>query len=127
MAVRGWGVRLLAAIVFGLAFGWAAPTLSTVQDTLYKADGTPFNGFLLIEWNSFTASDGSNIATHNVTSQVINGVVLVGLVPNTSGSSYSVRYTSNGNIQFQETWVVPSSTSPLRLRDVRAATVPGGS
>ena len=38
---------------------------------------------------------------------------MVRLVPNASSSSYSVRYTSNGNIQFLETWVVPASTARL--------------
>jgi hypothetical protein len=127
MVVRSWGVRLVAAMVFGLAAGWAAPSLTTIQDTLYKADGTPFNGFVLIEWTSFQASDSSNIATHNVTAQIVNGVLLVQLVPNITGTNYTARYTSNGNIQFVETWYVPSSTSPVRLKDVRVATSTGGS
>jgi hypothetical protein len=127
MFASSWKFRLLAGMMLGLALGWAGPSLTTVQDTLYKADGTPFNGFLLIEWTSFEAADTSNIATHNVTASIINGVLSVKLVPNTTGSSYSVLYSSDGKIQFQETWVVTSSATPLRLKDVRAAVVPGGS
>ena len=40
---------------------------------------------------------------------------------------YSVTYNSDGRVQFSETWGVPPSAAPLRLRDVRmpAATVTG--
>ena len=127
MVARGWVGRLAAAMIFGLMPGWAAPPLTTIQDKLYKADGRAFNGFLLIEWRSFQASDSSNIAMHNLTAAIVNGVVLVKLVPNASGTSYTVLYSSDGKIQFQETWVVPASTVPLKLKDVRATLVPGGS
>jgi hypothetical protein len=39
----------------------AQPPLTTIQDTLYKADGTPFNGLLIISWNSFLADNQSCI------------------------------------------------------------------
>ncbi len=125
MAARGSKLCLAAGILFGLAMGQAAPTLSTIQDMLYNVDGTPFNGFLLIDSSSFQAPDLSNIAAQSLAAPIVNGVVLVQLVPNGSGSNYSVRYTSNGKIQFQETWVVPASTTPLTLGDVRST--PGSS
>jgi hypothetical protein len=37
---------------------------------------------------------------------------------------YTVVYNSDGRIQFQETWAVPSSSQPLRVRDVRIASAP---
>jgi hypothetical protein len=126
MRVRGWMFRLVAGIVLGLTLGWADPALTTIQDTLYKADGTPFSGFLLIEWQSFETADSSNIATNNLTVPIVNGVVYVQLVPNGSGSSYAVRYISDGRIQFQEVWVVPASPTPLRLQDIRTATGSAG-
>ena len=124
MLARGWAFRLLAGIVCGLALGWASPGLTTIQDTLYKADGTPFTGFLLIEWTGFEAGDLSVIATQRLTAPIINGILHVQLVPNANGSSYSARYSSDGRIQFQEIWVVPASAAPLLLRDVRVATLP---
>jgi hypothetical protein len=33
----------------------AVPPLTTIQDVLYKADGTRFNGTLTISWSSFDA------------------------------------------------------------------------
>src|SRR5580700_12044479 len=102
----------------------AAPVLTTIQDVLYKADGAPFNGTLTISWNSFQSADNSAIVMQQLTVKVINGNLRVRLVPSATGTppiDYSVTYNSDGRVQFQETWSVPTSTTPLRLRDVRVA------
>ena len=114
---------LLAAAMAGCAL--AAPPLTTIQDVLYKADGTPFNGTLTISWTSFQASDNSDIVTQSTTVIVVAGNLHVQLVPTTSGSPavyYTVTYNSDGRVQFQETWSVPASAQPMRVRDVRVAT-----
>ncbi len=110
---------------------WAVPPLTTIQDVLYKADGTPFNGTLFIEWKSFEAVDYSTIATHSLTVPVVNGVLRVQLVPTTNATpaaTYTVRYSSDGRIQFTEVWSVPPSATVVKLKDVRVAssTQPGG-
>jgi hypothetical protein len=111
------------------ALCWGAPALTTVQDVLYKADGTRFNGVALIEWKSFESADYIYIPTHNVTAQIVDGQLLVRLVPTTGAEPpayYSVRYSSGGRVLFQETWNVPPSTVSLKLRDVRqASSAPG--
>ncbi|HEY1341256.1 MAG TPA: hypothetical protein VGF59_27290 [Bryobacteraceae bacterium] len=110
----------LAALLGSSAL--AAPPLSTIQDVLYKADGSRFNGTITISWNSFEAIDGSAIATQVTTVRVIDGNLRVQLVPTTTSTppaSYQVKYNSDGRIQFEETWIVPSSSKPLRVRDVR--------
>jgi len=102
----------------------AGPPLTTIQDVLYKADGTPFNGTLTISWSSFEAIDTSDIAMQSTTVKVVDGNLRVQLVPTTSATPavyYTVTYNSEGRIQFQETWAVPSSAQPLRVRDVRIA------
>jgi hypothetical protein len=116
------------AILFALAIQ-AAPPLTTIEDTLYKADGSRFSGVAFVEWKSFQAADFSNIATHTVTVTILNGVIRVQLVPTTNASAgayYSVRYNSDGRIQFDETWAVPPSDSPLKLKDVRVLSGSGG-
>jgi len=113
-----------AAVVLLAAPAWGGPPLTTVQDVLYKADGTRFNGILTISWTSFEASDQSAIATHSITTTVVDGNLRVQLVPTTSSTPavfYSVTYNSDGRIQFSETWSVPDSPQPLRLRDVRVS------
>jgi hypothetical protein len=91
---------------------------------LYKADGTRFNGTLTINWNSFQAADTSAVVTQSTTVKVVDGNLRVQLVPSTTASppsTYSVTYNSDGRIQFRESWAVPSSTHPLRVRDVRVS------
>jgi hypothetical protein len=102
----------------------AGPPLTTIQDVLYKADGTRFNGTLTVSWNSFDAAGDSTIVTQSTQVKVTEGNLRVQLVPTTSGvpaAYYSVTYNSDGRIQSQETWSVPSSAIPLRVRDVRVA------
>jgi len=122
-------IRRLVVLTCFLAIVWAAPPLTTIQDVLYKADGTLFQGLLIIEWKSFEAGDTSNIAKQIVTTPILDGVLRVQLVPTTNvtaGASYWVKYSADGRIQFQETWAVPPSSSPLRVRDVRVVTTGGG-
>jgi hypothetical protein len=103
---------------------YAGPPLTTVQDVLYKADGTRFNGTLIINWTSFQAPDSSAVVTQSTTVKVVDGNLRVQLVPNTTATpanTYSVSYNSDGRVQFRENWAVPSSQRPLRLRDIRVA------
>ncbi len=111
-------------ILLAAAAGWAAaqPALTTIQDILYRADGTRFSGTVNIRWNSFLSGGGSSIATSNVTLQIVNGVLRVRLVPTTTaspGAQYGVTYNSQGQAQFTESWAVPPNTLSMRVRDVR--------
>ena len=103
----------------------AGPPLTTIQDVLYKANGTRFNGTVTISWSSFEAIDRSAIVQQTTTVTVVNGYLQVQLVPTTTATPpafYTAVYNSDGKNQFQETWTVPSSTQPLRVRDIRIAT-----
>jgi hypothetical protein len=115
-------LALLAAGAIGTVAG--QPALTTIQDTLYRADGTRFTGTMFIRYNSFLAGDTSNIATANLTLAIVNGSLRVQLVPTTTasaGAQYNVTYNSRGINQFTEIWAVPPSTLPLRVRDVRVS------
>src|SRR5450759_3993595 len=117
--------RLFLAAVCLAMPSLAAPPLTTIQDVLYKADGTHFNGTVTIGWTRFEAIDHSVIAQQTTTVTVVNGNLQVQLVPTTTATPatyYTVVYNSDGRVQFQETWAVPSSVLPLRVRDVRFAT-----
>src|SRR5512135_3933117 len=96
-------LALLAAGAMGIAAG--QPALTTIQDVLYRADGTRFTGTMFITYNSFLAGDTSNIATANLTLPIVNGVLRVQLVPTTTasaGAQYSITYHSQGIDQFTE-------------------------
>ena len=102
---------LLAVLLAGGAL--AQPALTLIQDTLYQADGTRFQGMATISWGSFQASDLSNIAANSLRVPIVNGSLRVRLVPTTTAAvpaSYSVVYNSS-KVQFGETWAVP----PLSL------------
>lgn len=110
----------IAAVVTGSTL--AQPALTTIQDVLYRADGSRFTGTMYIVYDSFQAGDTSSIATANLTVPVVNGSLRVRLVPTTTasaGAQYQVTYNASGVNQFTETWAVPSTSQTLRVRDVR--------
>jgi hypothetical protein len=110
---------LLLAVAAGVIA--AQPALTTIQDILYRADGTRYHGTMFITWSSFQAGDASGIATANLTLPVVNGVLNVQLVPTTTasaGAQYNVTFNSQGRNQFTQVWAVPPSTVTLRVRDV---------
>ena len=125
--------RSLLAAALAARCVLAAPALSTIQDVLYMANGTRFNGSLTIAWTTFQAADNSNVIAQAINVTVVDGNLRVQLAPSTNANPsgyYTVTYTSNGQVQFQELWAVPPSSMPLHVRDVRIGTAgsasPGG-
>ena len=119
------GLRRLVMLLVAAGVACGQPALTTIQDILYRADGTRFSGTMFIHWQSFLSGDTSNIVTANLTVPVVNGVLNVKLVPTTTasaGAQYSITYASGGVSQFTEVWAVPPSTPRLRVRDVRLST-----
>lgn len=124
LLIRAGVKRGLAVVACLTPAVLAQPQLTTIHDVLYKADGTRFNGSLTITWKTFESADSSNISMQSLVEKVVDGNVRVQLVPNASIGSvnlYSVRYTSEGKFVFDESWAVPSSDLPLRIRDVRVS------
>ncbi len=122
LRLKPWAVAAFLISAAGLLQPIAAqPALTTIQDTLYMANGNRFNGTLYITYSAFQAGDNSNIATANETLPIVNGVLNVSLVPTTTasaGAQYNVTYNQNGVNQFTQVWAVPPSTTILHLRDV---------
>jgi hypothetical protein len=117
---------MLGAALLLACSALAGPPLTTIDDVLYKADGTRFNGLVTIAWSSFQASDLSEIQTQMITLKVVNGHLHVRLVPTTTANPeiyYTVTYNSDGLVQFTELWSVPPSSTPLNLNDVRVSGV----
>jgi hypothetical protein len=118
---------LAACLTFPLLAG---PTLTTIQDTIYNANGTPYNGLAIVTWTPFVAGDTSQIATQSVTVNITGGNLMVELVPTTNATPagyYSVTFVGSGNNQFTQTWAVPPSTRPLRVQDVLTSPSPSSS
>jgi hypothetical protein len=123
--LKRWvGIALMGA-GFAPGSGLAQPALTTIQDILYRADGTRFSGTMYITYSSFQAGDTSSIATANLTLPIVNGALNVQLAPTTTasaGAQYNVTYNSNGVNQFSQAWAVPPSGVTLRVRDVLVST-----
>src|ERR1019366_4088549 len=119
---------LLVASLCAMALGQTG--LTTIQDTLFKADGTRFNGSLVITWSTFDTTNPGTIVQQSLTVPVVNGNLLVQLVPNATQAApanvYTVQYQSDGSQQFTETWTVPVSRVALKVSQVRTGTVSTG-
>ena len=139
VGIAGPGVRLLASE--GAAAGSGArasaraalpaaqsgPALTSVVDTVYRADGSAAQGVLVITWPAFVTAAGTAVAAGalNVTLGT-NGALNVALASNAGANPPGVYYTvvyqlGPGEVR-TEYWVVPTS-SPADLAEVR--TTPG--
>lgn len=120
----------LALLLFcGVRISHAAPQLTQVQDVLYKADGTRYEGLVFIEWKTFDTTGGSPLPQNDVVVRVTYGLLKVKLAPTTNAipsAYYRVRYSNNGSQQFVEYWGVPPSSTTLQLKDIRLSGPPVG-
>src|SRR5665213_1386640 len=82
-------VGVVMAILVRVACAQVATT--TVQDTVYRADGTVAGGTVLVSWSGFTTAAGSAVATGtgSVTSGA-GGVRTVALAPNAGATPMGV-------------------------------------
>lgn len=108
---RGW---MLICIFLSLLarVGLAQVATTTVQDTVYRADGTPAGGTVVISWNAFTTAAGNAVPAGSTAVTIGSGGLLtVALAPNAGGSPmgsyYSVVYHLNDGSTSREYWVIP--------------------
>lgn len=128
-------MRLLLALLLALpAFG----ALSTISDTLYSADGNAnVNGSITITWPTFTTGSGTHVVpSGSKRFPIVQGVILIRLEPNDIADQSNIYYTAKYTIitgsapvgaSLTESWVVPTSATPLKLKDVRTIVSGGGS
>src|SRR5580658_7117394 len=119
---------ILVSVLCGIISGQSA--LTTIQDTLFDADGARYNGTLTIQWSTFDTTNPGTIVQESQTVQVVNGNLLVQLAANSTAAPpsnvYTVLYQSDGDQQYTELWTVPPSTTPLKVAQVRTGTVTAG-
>lgn len=102
-----------------------------IRDTVLHADGTPAQGsYTITLFRKATTYDQRYIASTRITRSIAAGGVLdVELEPNDNmmpaGSYYSVEYSlARSPRRYTETWVVPTSTTTLRISDVLVESPP---
>src|SRR5437016_10630171 len=73
---------LLLCVLAGLVSQAQSPATTTISDTVYRADGTPAAGTLLISWPTFSTASGQAVAS-GTTSVTLGtgGALSVPLVP----------------------------------------------
>lgn len=128
---RPWGRLFLFAILFLLVvtriYG-AAPATTTVSDVIYRADGLPAEGTLLISWPAFVSADGRAVSAGSMSVAIgEGGSVTLALVPNEgatpSGTYYKVVVKLDRGSTDTEYWTVPTS-SPVTIAAIRSTVVP---
>jgi len=103
-------------------------TTTTVQGTVYLANGQPSSGTLVISWPSFTTANGQLVAADSTTVAIApDGFVSVNLAPNLGSSPAGLYYTalyymSDGSSNTQY-WVVPAAAQAT-LGQVQARVMP---
>src|SRR5437588_3388713 len=108
---RRWRLFYLAMSCVCLAAQTFAqgPTLTTVSDTVYRADGSPAAGTLLISWPAFISVSGATVAAgNNHVTLGTNGSFTAQLAPNAgatpAGTVYTVTYQLNDGTVKTENW-----------------------
>jgi len=130
----GWRQSILCsmglAVLMALGAGMAAQGVATttVQGTVYLANGQPGKGTLTISWPAFTTAAGQAIAADRMTVAVAaDGFVSVNLAPNhgatPAGEYYTAVYYMSDGSTSTEYWVVPTGAQAT-LAQVRAQPMP---
>jgi hypothetical protein len=122
---RRWRLFYLATSCVCLACQAFAqgPTLTTVSDTVYRADGSPAAGTLLISWPAFISVSGATVAAgNNHVTLGTNGSFTAQLAPNAgatpAGTVYTVTYQLTDGTVKTENWSV-GTASPETISQVR--------
>ncbi len=120
-------ISLLLAAVVARA---QAPATTTIGDVVYRADGTPAGGTLLITWPAFESAGGKAVAAGSKSVTLgAGGVVNVALVPNEganpAGTYYKVVYKLDDGSTSQELWSVPNVPTTT-IAAIRSTLVPSG-
>ena len=130
------GIRMgLLLIIMGLmgvrlesAAHAQAVSTTTVQGTVYLANGQPASGTVAISWPSFTTASGQLVTADSTTVTIApDGFVSANLAPNLGASPAGLYYTavyylSDGTTNTQY-WVIPAAAQAT-LAQVQAQLMP---
>jgi hypothetical protein len=125
------GLKLGLSLVilgFGILAQGQAPTTTTVQGTVYLANGQAGPGTLILSWPAFTTASGQAVAADSLTTAIAaDGFVSVNLAPNLgstpAGLFYTAIYQMSDGSTSTEYWVVPAAAQAT-IGQVRAQLMP---
>ena len=121
----------LAVCLIALALASIAPaqvTTTTVQGTVFLANGQPGAGTLHISWPAFTTAANQAVAAGSLNIAIgVDGFVSVNLAPNLGATPAGLYYTAVYNMSDgsanTEYWVVPAAASAT-IGQVRSQVLP---
>ena len=118
---------LMTALTLSTTLQAQGPALTTISDTVYRADGTAASGTVLISWPSFQTAEGDAVAAGNLAVTIgAGGAFSAQLVPDVgaspAGTYYVVVFQLDDGTVRTEYWAVPA-TSPTTIAAVM--TTPG--
>ena len=136
MSVTRRGLMLLVVMVamvagcFNSAVAQVATT--TVQDTVYSANGTPASGTVLVNWNAFTTASGQAVPAGSTSATIgAGGQLTIALAPNAGstpmGSYYTAVFHLSDGTSSREFWVVPVTVpggGPATLAEIKNQVLP---
>jgi len=115
-----WLILLLAA---GMAGQVQAGSTTTVQDVVYRGDGTPASGTLVISWPAFTTAGNLAVAAGSMAVAIgPQGAISIALVPNAGGTPDGTYYKVVFKLDELKTdmrWLIGNG-SPGRLQELQA-------
>ncbi len=120
-------MSLMAMTLAGLA-GAQSVSTTTVQGTVYLANGQAGAGTLVVSWPAFTTANGQLVTADSTTVTIAwDGFVSVNLAPNLGATPAGLYYTavyymSDGSTS-TEYWVVPAAAE-ASLAAVQAQVMP---
>jgi hypothetical protein len=125
----------MGLIVMGIAAStpaWIANaqavSTTTIQGTVYEANGQPGAGTLAVSWPAFTTANNQAVTAGRITVAIApDGFMSVNLAPNLgampAGLYYTAIYDMSDGTTSTEYWVVPASAQ-ASLGQVRAQVMP---
>lgn len=125
--IKGW---VLVSMLFAVTITAAAQiATTTVTDTVYRADGTPASGTVVVTWQAFTTSLGQSVPAGTASAVIAsNGAMSIALVPNAGatpmGSYYTAAYHLDDGTVSREFWVIPASQTPVKVSAIKSTVLP---
>jgi len=118
----------LAALAFACLAAAQGVTTTTVQGTVFLANGRPGTGSLHISWPAFSTASNQAVAAGSVNVSIgADGFVTVNLAPNLGATPAGLFYTAVYNLSDGSTnteyWVVPAAASAT-IAQVRTQVLP---
>jgi hypothetical protein len=101
---------------------------TTVQGTIYRADGSAAQGTVMVSWPAFSTATNQAVAAGSITANIgVDGFLTLNLAPNQGaypdGTYYTAIYHLSDGTVTKEYWVVPAAATAA-IASVRAQLAP---